>query len=329
MSAKLQADARDLDPPSERRSLEAARRRSSEMRARVALSRRRQCDEVGGRPRRMAGPEGAGHDRWKVHGRAAREGADLSEDAPALLFAPIDAKTARSHLWNRLRRRGPTPWARGWRRCGIGDGRTRPARRGERTQDFLGPGPQGPVGRTAARRVKAMCFTPRWHQATGRAPRDPCRQDRKRKVKGRGYRGRPILAPILQGRLVSGNGRRVPSLQGGIHGPYYALGREAAHRGGQTPSGAQIRDRCKGTKRPSLPREPISIATWRLDDQLDSLTSFWSIGGKPTGSRDPFALRRARNRDHSHRGEECRTSVAAGGGCHQVRDLMELIAERL
>ena len=30
-----------------------------------------------------------------------------------------------------------------------------------------------------------------------------------------------------------------------------------------------------------------------IRDRLDTLTSFWSIGEKPTGSRDPFALRRA------------------------------------
>jgi glycyl-tRNA synthetase beta chain len=30
-----------------------------------------------------------------------------------------------------------------------------------------------------------------------------------------------------------------------------------------------------------------------LADKLDTLTSFWSIGERPTGSRDPFALRRA------------------------------------
>ena len=36
----------------------------------------------------------------------------------------------------------------------------------------------------------------------------------------------------------------------------------------------------------------MSIAV-ALADKLDSLISFWSIGEKPTGSRDPFALRRA------------------------------------
>jgi len=36
----------------------------------------------------------------------------------------------------------------------------------------------------------------------------------------------------------------------------------------------------------------VSIAV-ALADKLDALTSFWAIGEKPTGSRDPFALRRA------------------------------------
>ena len=30
-----------------------------------------------------------------------------------------------------------------------------------------------------------------------------------------------------------------------------------------------------------------------LADKLDVLTGFWAIDEKPTGSRDPFALRRA------------------------------------
>src|SRR5204862_7620489 len=40
------------------------------------------------------------------------------------------------------------------------------------------------------------------------------------------------------------------------------------------------------------PSGPVSIAVARAD-KLESLVSFWSIGEKPTGSRDPFALRRA------------------------------------
>jgi glycyl-tRNA synthetase beta chain len=40
------------------------------------------------------------------------------------------------------------------------------------------------------------------------------------------------------------------------------------------------------------PSAPISMAV-ALADKLDTLVSFWSIGEKPTGSRDPYALRRA------------------------------------
>ena len=40
------------------------------------------------------------------------------------------------------------------------------------------------------------------------------------------------------------------------------------------------------------PREPVSVAV-ALADKLDLLRSFWRIDEKPTGSKDPFALRRA------------------------------------
>ena len=51
------------------------------------------------------------------------------------------------------------------------------------------------------------------------------------------------------------------------------------------------------------PSAPVSIAV-ALADKLDALMSFWSIGEKPTGSRDPFALRRAALGRHPHRGRE-------------------------
>jgi glycyl-tRNA synthetase beta chain len=41
-----------------------------------------------------------------------------------------------------------------------------------------------------------------------------------------------------------------------------------------------------------VPTNPVSIAV-ALADKLDLLTGFWAINEKPTGSRDPFALRRA------------------------------------
>ena len=41
-----------------------------------------------------------------------------------------------------------------------------------------------------------------------------------------------------------------------------------------------------------VPSAPVSVAV-ALADKLDTLTGFWAINEKPTGSKDPFALRRA------------------------------------
>lgn len=42
----------------------------------------------------------------------------------------------------------------------------------------------------------------------------------------------------------------------------------------------------------TVPKDPVSI-TVALADKLDTLVGFWAIDEKPTGSKDPFALRRA------------------------------------
>ena len=78
-----------------------------------------------------------------------------------------------------------------------------------------------------------------------------------------------------------------PGLQG-IMGRYYALAdgepAEVAeaindHYAPQGPT-----DRC--------PSAPVSVAV-ALADKIDTLIGFWGIDEKPTGSKDPFALRRA------------------------------------
>ncbi|MEO7223960.1 MAG: glycine--tRNA ligase subunit beta [Devosia sp.] len=78
-----------------------------------------------------------------------------------------------------------------------------------------------------------------------------------------------------------------PELQG-IMGRYYALAQ------GEKPAVANaIADHYKPlgpTDR--VPAEPVAIAV-ALADKVDLLTGFWAIDEKPTGSRDPFALRRA------------------------------------
>jgi len=41
-----------------------------------------------------------------------------------------------------------------------------------------------------------------------------------------------------------------------------------------------------------VPKNPVSVAV-ALADKLDTLVGFWAVDEKPTGSKDPFALRRA------------------------------------
>jgi glycyl-tRNA synthetase beta chain len=94
-------------------------------------------------------------------------------------------------------------------------------------------------------------------------------------------------AQIAKADLRSEMVGEFPELQG-LMGRYYALvaGRDAAvaaaseeHWKPQGPSDI-------------VPTAPVSVAV-ALADKLDTLTCFWAIDEKPTGSKDPFALRRA------------------------------------
>ncbi len=78
-----------------------------------------------------------------------------------------------------------------------------------------------------------------------------------------------------------------PELQGTM-GRYYA---EAA---GFAPEIAAACEEHYAPLGPSdaVPTAPVSVAV-ALADKLDTLAGFWAIDEKPTGSRDPFALRRA------------------------------------
>jgi glycyl-tRNA synthetase beta chain len=78
-----------------------------------------------------------------------------------------------------------------------------------------------------------------------------------------------------------------PELQG-------QMGRTYARMQGEEPSVAlAIEDHYK-PQGPSdaVPADPVAIAV-ALADKLDLLAGFWAIDEKPTGSKDPFALRRA------------------------------------
>ncbi|WP_163846324.1 glycine--tRNA ligase subunit beta [Pseudooceanicola aestuarii] len=78
-----------------------------------------------------------------------------------------------------------------------------------------------------------------------------------------------------------------PELQG-LMGRYYA---QAAELPPQVAAACQEHYSPLGPS-DSVPSAPVSIAV-ALADKLDTLTGFWAIDEKPTGSKDPFALRRA------------------------------------
>lgn len=94
-------------------------------------------------------------------------------------------------------------------------------------------------------------------------------------------------ARLCKADLVSEMVYEFPELQG-VMGRYYAL------EAGEDASVADaIRDHYK-PQGPSdaVPSDPVAIAV-ALADKLDTLVGFWVIDQKPTGSKDPFALRRA------------------------------------
>ena len=94
-------------------------------------------------------------------------------------------------------------------------------------------------------------------------------------------------ARLAKADLSTGMVGEFPELQG-VMGRYYAL------HDGEDPAVAQaIADHYKPLGPNDVcPTAPESVVI-ALADKLDSLVAFFSIGEKPTGSRDPFALRRA------------------------------------
>jgi glycyl-tRNA synthetase beta chain len=78
-----------------------------------------------------------------------------------------------------------------------------------------------------------------------------------------------------------------PELQG-LMGKYYALAQG---------EDASVAAACEDHYKPlgpndRVPTDPVSVAV-ALADKIDTLVAFWEINEKPTGSKDPYALRRA------------------------------------
>ncbi len=128
-----------------------------------------------------------------------------------------------------------------------------------------------------------------------------------------------------------------PELQG-LMGSYYA---KAAGKSDAIAAAAQDHYAPLGPS-DDVPTAPVSIAV-ALAEKIDKLTGFWAIDEKPTGSKDPFALRRAAlgvirilvennlhvRLDHLHAAQLLRNKrkVMPGLEDHHVEDLLSEIAK--
>ena len=96
-----------------------------------------------------------------------------------------------------------------------------------------------------------------------------------------------LAARLAKADLVTGMVGEFPELQG-LMGRYYALDqgidRGSRRRHPRSLQAARAVD--------SIPVSKIGQAV-ALADKLDTLVGFWAIDEKPTGSKDPYALRRA------------------------------------
>jgi glycyl-tRNA synthetase beta chain len=94
-------------------------------------------------------------------------------------------------------------------------------------------------------------------------------------------------ARLAKADLVTEMVGEFPELQG-LMGRYYA-----AEQGENASVATAIEDHYKPLG-PSdrVPTDPVAI-TVALADKIDTLVGFWAIDEKPTGSKDPYALRRA------------------------------------
>jgi glycyl-tRNA synthetase beta chain len=94
-------------------------------------------------------------------------------------------------------------------------------------------------------------------------------------------------AQLIKADLLTEVVGEFPELQG-LMGKYYALAQgehsfvAAACEEHYKPQGPTDR----------VPADPVSVAV-ALADKIDTLVGFWAIDERPTGSKDPYALRRA------------------------------------
>ncbi len=142
-------------------------------------------------------------------------------------------------------------------------------------------------------------------------------------------------AELAKADLVTEMVGEFPEVQG-------LMGRRYAELQGEDASvAAAIEDHYK-PQGPSdrVPTDPVAVAV-ALADKLDTLVGFWAIDEKPTGSKDPFALRRAalgvirlmlENGRRLKLGavfETCRSGLKAKGADGLGTDLLAFFHDRL
>jgi glycyl-tRNA synthetase beta chain len=101
-----------------------------------------------------------------------------------------------------------------------------------------------------------------------------------------------LAARLAKADLVSGMVGEFPELEG-LMGRYYAL--EQAKTDPKIDE--EVADAIRDHYKPKGPSDSIPVSkvgqAVALAEKLDTLFGFWHINEKPTGSKDPFALRRA------------------------------------
>ncbi|MCA1198217.1 glycine--tRNA ligase subunit beta [Sphingomonas sp. R647] len=126
---------------------------------------------------------------------------------------------------------------------------------------------------TVADKVDRVAKLARWLAEAGIVKADPDLAER--------------AARLAKADLVTGMVGEFPELQG-LMGGYYA-----AAQGEDPAVAAAIRDHYKPVGQgDDVPTAPVTVAV-SLADKLDTLIGFFSFSLLPTGSKDPFALRRA------------------------------------
>ena len=182
---------------------------------------------------------------------------------------------------------------------------------------------------TVADRVERVTKLARWLAETNVIDAEPGEVER--------------AAHLAKADLVTGMVGEFPELQGVIGG-YIA---RAQHEPANVAEAVRDHYRPAG-QGDAVPAAPVTVAV-ALADRLDSICSFFSVDLKPTGSKDPFALRRAaiasielivRNRLRLRLSEALRGSLAIRAGqisdpgfTHRLdrtaEELLEFFADRL